>query len=138
MMYITSWKLWEPPYHFPSAVAISNIQNRSGFISLVLRAKTMQKASLVVQGLRIRMPIQGTRIQSVVREDPTCLRATKPMSRNSSSPCSRACAPQQGEPRHHKWRVAPLAAARESTNKSQMKTNVEQSCSQLSMDMSHE
>ena len=36
-------------------------------------------ASLVAQWLRIRLPMQGTRVQALVREDPTCLRATKPM-----------------------------------------------------------
>ena len=34
--------------------------------------------SLVVQWLRIRLPMQGTRVQDLVREDPTCCRATKP------------------------------------------------------------
>ena len=33
--------------------------------------------SLVAQWLRIRLPMQGTRIQSLVREDPTCRGATK-------------------------------------------------------------
>ena len=35
--------------------------------------------SLVVQRLRICLPIQGTRVWSLVQEDPTCRRATKPM-----------------------------------------------------------
>ena len=35
--------------------------------------------SLVVQWLRIRLPMQGTRVQSLAREDSTSLRATKPM-----------------------------------------------------------
>ena len=38
--------------------------------------------SLVVQGLRIRLPMQRTRVRSLVREDPTCHRATKPMRHN--------------------------------------------------------
>ena len=33
---------------------------------------------LVVQWLRIRLPMQGTQVRSLVREDPTCCRATKP------------------------------------------------------------
>ena len=33
--------------------------------------------SLVVQWLRIRLPVQGTRVPSLVREDPTCCGATK-------------------------------------------------------------
>ena len=33
--------------------------------------------SLVVQWLRIRLPMQGTQVWAPVREDPTCRRATK-------------------------------------------------------------
>ena len=39
-------------------------------------------ASLVAQWLRIRLPTQGTRVQALVREDPTCRGATKPMRHN--------------------------------------------------------
>ena len=35
--------------------------------------------SLVVQWLRIRLPIQGTWVRSLVQEDPTCHRATQPV-----------------------------------------------------------
>ena len=38
--------------------------------------------SLVAQSLRIRLPTQGTQVQSLVREDPTCRGATKPMRHN--------------------------------------------------------
>ncbi|KAJ8785966.1 hypothetical protein J1605_006926 [Eschrichtius robustus] len=38
--------------------------------------------SLVAQWLRIRLPMQGTRVRSLVREDPTCRRATKPLCHN--------------------------------------------------------
>ena len=38
--------------------------------------------SLVAQWLRICLPIQGTQVQSLVREDPTCHGATKPVCRN--------------------------------------------------------
>ena len=34
--------------------------------------------SLVAQWLRIRLPMQGTRVQALVQEDPTCRAATKP------------------------------------------------------------
>ena len=37
---------------------------------------------LVAQGLRIRLPMQGTRVQTLVREDPTCRGATKPVRHN--------------------------------------------------------
>ena len=38
--------------------------------------------SLVAQWLRIRLPMQGTRVRALVREDPACLRATKPVHHN--------------------------------------------------------
>ena len=39
-------------------------------------------ASLVVQWLRICLPMQGTRVRALVWEDPTCRGATSPMSHN--------------------------------------------------------
>ena len=36
-------------------------------------------ASLVVQWLRIHLPMQGTQVKSLVREDPTCRGTTKPV-----------------------------------------------------------
>ena len=39
-------------------------------------------ASLVAQWLRIRLPMQGTRVRALVQEDPTCCGATKPVSHN--------------------------------------------------------
>ena len=39
-------------------------------------------ASLVVQWLRIRLPIQETRVRALVGEDPTCRGATKPVCHN--------------------------------------------------------
>ena len=44
--------------------------------------KTLQGASLVAQWLRICLPMQGTRVRALVWEDPTCHRATRPMSHN--------------------------------------------------------
>ena len=43
-----------------------------------------QKAgtSLVAQCLRIRLPMQGSGVRTLVREDPTCRRATKPVRHN--------------------------------------------------------
>ena len=39
-------------------------------------------APLVAQWLGIRLPMQGTRVQALVREDPTCRRATKAVRHN--------------------------------------------------------
>ena len=39
-------------------------------------------ASLLAQWLRIRLPMQGTWVRALVREDPTCHGATKPVCHN--------------------------------------------------------
>ena len=39
-------------------------------------------ASLVAQWLRICLPMQGTRVRALIWEDPTCCRATGPVSHN--------------------------------------------------------
>ena len=44
------------------------------------------RASLVAWWLRVRLPMQGTQVQALVREDPTCHRATKPACHNYQSP----------------------------------------------------
>ena len=61
------------------------------FSSQVTRVKReTERISLLVQELKIRLPMQGTWVPSLVEEDPTCLTATKPMSCNHG-----ACAPQR-------------------------------------------
>ena len=42
----------------------------------------MSRVSLVAQWLRIRLPMQGTWVQALVREALTCLRVTKPVRHN--------------------------------------------------------
>ena len=39
-------------------------------------------ASLVAQWLRTHLPMQQTHVRALVREDPTCRRATKPVRHN--------------------------------------------------------
>ena len=53
---------------------------RSGFLFGLIKWKC--RTSLVVQWLRIRLPMQATRVWALVWEDPTCRGATKPMHRN--------------------------------------------------------
>ena len=65
--------------------------------------KSLWRTSLVVQWLRICLPMQGTRVQSPVREDPTCHGATKPMHHNYW-----ACAPQLLKPVHPRARIPQL------------------------------
>ena len=65
--------------HFPRENALIN----AGIYWYSLALKKRQLGtSLVVQWLRIRLTMQGTRVQSLVREDPTCCGATKPASHN--------------------------------------------------------
>ena len=52
--------------------------------------KAMLLTSLEVQWLRVCLPVQGTWIQSLVQEDPTCHRATKPTTTESLHPRVRA------------------------------------------------
>ena len=50
---------------------------------LVISIKNLKlETSLVVQWLRICLPMQGTRVQALVWEDPTCRGATKPVRHN--------------------------------------------------------
>ena len=64
-----------------------------GFSFICLSAKCLGKevlrysrknmgASLVAQWLRIRQPMQKAQVRALVREDPTCRRAAKPMRHN--------------------------------------------------------
>ena len=52
------------------------------------------RASLVAQWLRICLPMQGTQVQALVREDPTCRGAAKPTRRQLVSLRSRAREPR--------------------------------------------
>ena len=55
---------------------------RGKFIAIQSYLKKQQRASLVVQWLRISLPMQGTRARALVWEDPTCHGATGPVSHN--------------------------------------------------------
>ena len=67
--------------------------------------------SLVAQWLRIHLPMQGTWVQSLVREDPTCHGAAKPVHGNYW-----ACALEPAS--HNYWSphaYSPCSATRETT-----------------------
>ena len=75
--------------------------------TLVTGQKWEAWASLVAQWLRIHLPMQGTRVRALVREDPTCCGATKPVRHNywacALEPASHnywACVPQLLKPVH--------------------------------------
>ena len=83
-------------------------------ISKLLRVKSKRhnRASLVAQWLRVRLPVRGTWVRALVWEDPTCRGATKPVCHNYWACASGACAPQGERPRQWEarapwWRVAP-------------------------------
>ena len=76
---------------------------------------------LGVQWIRVRLPMQGTWVWSLVLEDPTCHRTTKPVHHNYWALRPRASAPQQKKP--PQWEAwapqlesspSPLAITRES------------------------
>ena len=77
---------------------------RSGIIQRCLLITSIQHstggASLVAQWLRIRLPMQGTWLRALVREDPTCRGATKPVCHNYW-----ACALEPGS--HNYWACEP-------------------------------
>ena len=56
--------------------------------------------SLVAQWLRIHLPMHGTRVRALIREDPTCRGATKPLRHNygARKPQLRSPVPQQLKP----------------------------------------
>ena len=74
--------------------------------------KTALRSSLAVQWIRIRLSMQGTWVWSLVREDSTCLRATKPIHHIYGAwvlqllkpKHSRACVLQQEKP--PQWEAA--------------------------------
>ena len=56
---------------------------------MILFSKVVSKwTSLVVQWMRICLPLQGTRVWFLVWEDPTCRGATEPVSCNCWNPCT--------------------------------------------------
>ena len=51
-------------------------------MGLLFSKHSESETSLVAQWLRIRLPVQGTWVRSLAREDPTCRGAAKPVSHN--------------------------------------------------------
>ena len=72
---------------------------------LRLLVKNALRASLMAQRLRICLPMQETRVWSLVWEDPTCCRATKPVHHNYW-----ACALEPGSCNY--WAPVPLKPVR--------------------------
>ena len=74
--------------------------SRSFKPSLPLSIKNNFWASLVAQWLRVRLPMQGTQVRSLVREGPTCRGATEPVHHNYW-----ACALEPAS--HNYWACEP-------------------------------
>ena len=56
-----------------------DISHDTRHIQYLLIKHNIIGTSLVAQLLRICLPMQGTRVQALVQEDPTCCGAMKPM-----------------------------------------------------------
>ena len=65
--------------------------------SVALHQESRKRTSLMVWWIGIPLPMQGRCIPSLVQEDSTCWRATKPMHHNYWHLCSGACAMQEGK-----------------------------------------
>ena len=62
--------------------SVKNIKKKKNF-----KLKTaLPGTSLVVQGLRVHLPTRETQVTSLVREDPTCWGATKPVHPRVNAP----------------------------------------------------
>ena len=59
-------------------------------------------AFLMAQWLRIRLPMQGTRVQVLVQEDPTCCGARAPQLLSPRATTTEACVPRARAPQQKK------------------------------------
>ena len=50
-------------------------------MKVIIINKGRWRTSLVARWIRIQLPVQGTWVQFLVQEDPTCCRATNPLHR---------------------------------------------------------
>ena len=81
---LLSVKLWRRKKEIRASFAVSPLRNCES---------CGHGTSLVARWSRIRLPMQGTQVQALIQEDPTCRRATKPMCHNYW-----ACVPQLLKP----------------------------------------
>ena len=76
----------------PEVWQMSATKRNTFLFRMILLALKTDPQGLVAQWIRICLPVQGTQVQSLVWEDSTCHRATKPKSYNYRSPCT--CSPR--------------------------------------------
>ena len=72
----------------------SYIKKRKAVTSCWLSAKERSGAPLVVQWIRLCLPVQGTQVRFLLWEDPTCPRATKPMQQAPEPTCCNCWSPR--------------------------------------------
>ena len=98
-----------------------------------INSKWREGTSLVAQWLGVRLPVQGTRVRALVRDDPTCCGAAgpvhhncwvcvlEPMRHNYWARMPRARAPQRGvAPAHRNSRKAHAQQQRPNTAKNKI------------------
>ena len=73
---------WELEFFSEIPIVILAVTIMKMFSRISSNLKSKLRAFLVVQWLRIHLPMQGTQVQALVREDPTCQAATKPVCHN--------------------------------------------------------
>ena len=85
------WPLWKTIQSFlkklKNRATVCSCNPTAGHISREnSNSKRYMRTSLMVQWLRICLPVQGTQVWSLVQEDSTCLVATKPTCHDCWSP----------------------------------------------------
>ena len=75
------FNLWQKEKHLSKCI-YQSCPNLASSKSPGLFLFKKVRASLVAPWLIIRLPMQRTQVRSLVREDPTCCRATKPVHHN--------------------------------------------------------
>ena len=76
------WILTQLSTDLPYDPAIPRLGVHPRQVTTYSRKNLSMGASLVAQWLGIRLPMQGTRVRALVREDPTCRGATRPVRHN--------------------------------------------------------
>ena len=106
LSHILSWiySAENVPFHQPQDIGLQlqRIEHVNIVTILFIKSEgdqTSSPAFLVIQRLRICLPMQGTQVQSPVREDPTCCKANNPEHCNYGSLCASSLWSTTGSPK---------------------------------------